>query len=183
MRSRLRTRFRKAAALACALAGLVPAMAQAAATPERPPYIVFEANSGRVLAASDAFDPWYPASLTKLMTAYVVFEALERGEVTLASPVQVSAKALSQAPSKMGFKVGTVIPLDDALKMLIVKSANDIAVAIAESIGGSEAGFAARMNDVSKRLGMTASRWDNPNGLPDAGQWSSARDLAVLTRA
>ncbi len=155
----------------------------ARAAPVEPPYIVFDVGSGEVLAEHDAFAPWYPASLTKMMTAYVVFEALARGEVTLSSPVTMSAHAAAQAPSKMGFKPGTAIALDDALKMLIVKSANDIAVAIAESIAGSEPAFAARMNDASRRLGMTASRWNNPNGLPDAGQWTSARDLAILTRA
>ncbi|MBH0237214.1 D-alanyl-D-alanine carboxypeptidase family protein [Methylobrevis albus] len=162
-------------ALLVALAAPFSAMAS--------PFLVFDARTGEVLDENDAFAPWYPASITKLMTAYVAFEAMRAGEVTPRSPVTISARALAEPPSKMGFKAGTVLTLDAALKMMIVKSANDVAVAIAESISGSEPAFIARMNETSRRLGMTGSRWTNPNGLPDPGQWSTARDLGILTRA
>src|SRR5690606_991652 len=119
----------------------------------------------------------------KLMTAYVVFDQLKAGRLKLTSPVKVSAHALAQAPSKMGFKVGTVMNVDNALKMMIVKSANDIATAGAETVGGSEAGFVAMMNAEAERLGMTSTHFDNPNGLPDLQHVSTARDLAVLGRA
>ncbi|WP_245884027.1 D-alanyl-D-alanine carboxypeptidase family protein [Hartmannibacter diazotrophicus] len=170
------------AAFLVALTLAVPQAARAAAW-DNAPYLLFDVRTGEVLAERNAFAPWYPASVTKLMTAYVVFDAIKRGEVSLMSPVTVSAHANAQAPSKMGFQPGTQITLDNALKMMIVKSANDIAMAIAETIGGSQAGFAARMNDTARRLGMTGSRFDNPNGLPDKGQWMTARDLAILTRA
>jgi D-alanyl-D-alanine carboxypeptidase len=172
--------------LARCLAVLVLSIAWSASAP-RPadagPHVVFDAATGEVISANDAFVPWYPASLTKLMTAYVVFEALRTGEITLDSPVVMTAAAAKEPPSKMGFKPGTAITVDTALKILIVKSANDVAVALAESVGGSEAAFVARMNDAARRLGMVGSRFTNPNGLPDEGQWTTARDFAVLSRA
>jgi D-alanyl-D-alanine carboxypeptidase len=118
-----------------------------------------------------------------MMTAYVTFEALRSGQLKPTSPVKVSAHALAQAPSKMGFKVGTVMNVDNALKMMLVKSANDIAVAVAETVGGSEAKFAVRMNAAAAKLGMASTHYDNANGLPDGGQLTTARDLAVLARA
>src|SRR5690606_19743209 len=120
--------------------------------------------------------------LTKLMTAYVVFKAIESGRYSLASPVTISSHALAEPPSKMGFKAGTVLTLDNALKMMLVRSANDIAMALAETVGGSEEGFVAEMNETAKRLGMTATRFVNPNGLPEPGQQTTARDLAILVR-
>jgi len=148
-----------------------------------PAYIVVDVEDGTVLSHRSADKPWYPASITKVMTAYVVFRALAAGEITLQSPVKVSRNALNEPPSKMGYKVGTVMTVDNALKMMIVKSANDIAVAIGESVAGSEAAFVARMNAEARRLGMRTTNFNNPNGLPDSGQISSARDLAVLGRA
>jgi D-alanyl-D-alanine carboxypeptidase len=159
------------------LALLVPASVQAA------PYLVFDAASGEVVAEEDAFHPWYPASLTKLMTAYVTFEAIARGEVTADSPVVMTPHAAKEPPSKMGFKPGTAVTVDTALKILIVKSANDVAVALAEAVGGSETRFVARMNQTAARLGMTGTRFTNPNGLPDPSQWTTARDYALLARA
>nr|WP_281351607.1 D-alanyl-D-alanine carboxypeptidase family protein [Propylenella binzhouense] len=147
------------------------------------PYVLVDLRTGEVIEERDAARPWYPASTTKLMTAYVTFGAIQAGELTLDSPVVVSARAASEPPSKMGFKPGTVLTLDNALKMLLVKSANDIAVAVAETVGGSVEGFAARMNAQAARLGMTASHFANPNGLPDPNHVSSARDMAVLARA
>lgn len=145
--------------------------------------IVIDAESGRVLSHEDAFQRWYPASLTKIMTAYVAFRAVRVGQVTLDSPVVMSARAAKEPPSKMGYPAGSVMTLDNALKMLVVKSANDVAMAIAESLAGSEAAFAARMNAEARRLGMTGSHFVNPNGLHDPAQYSTARDIAILSAA
>jgi D-alanyl-D-alanine carboxypeptidase len=147
------------------------------------PSLVFDVKTGQVLAYEDAFQRWYPASLTKLMTAYVAFRAVQAGEVELTSPITVSKHSASQPPSKMGYKPGQIIALDDALKMMIVKSANDIAAAIGENVGGSEQAFAARMNAEAQRLGMSGSHFVNANGLHDVGQYTTARDLAILSRA
>jgi D-alanyl-D-alanine carboxypeptidase len=155
----------------------------AASRAEAGPTLLVDADSGRVLHAIDAFEPWYPASLTKMMTAYVVFRAIEAGRITLDTPVLISEEALRQPPSKMGFPVGTGVTIDDALRMLFVKSANDIAVALAEGVSGSVPAFAEEMNRAAASLGMTGSHFTNPNGLPDERQWTTARDLAVLARA
>jgi len=157
--------------------------AVAAESPAYPAYIVVDADAGTVLNHREADQPWYPASLTKLMTAYLTFQAIDDGRLKMTSPVKISAHALAQAPSKMGFAVGTVLNVDNALKMMLVKSANDIAMAIAETVGGSEAGFVKMMNAEAGRLGMASTHYDNPNGLPDDGQITTARDLAVLARA
>ena len=145
--------------------------------------LLIEADTGKVLYAENATIPWYPASLTKLMTAYVTLQAVKNRRITLDSLFTVSARASSQAPSKMGFKPGTKITVDNALKMLMVKSANDMAVVLAEGVSGSVEGFSAEMMRASKTLGMTQSSWVNPNGLPADEQISSARDLAILARA
>ncbi len=145
--------------------------------------ILIEADSGRVLHAENAAYPWYPASITKVMTAYVVLHAVKSDKIKLDSLLTVSTRAAAQQPSKMGFKPGTQVTVDNALKMLMVKSANDMAVVLAEGVSGSVERFAADMNDASRRLGMTQSHWVNPNGLPESEQISSARDLAILARA
>ena len=150
---------------------------------EPPAYVLIDVDRGVVLTEHEAGTLWYPASLSKLMTAYVTFAALESGKLKLTSPVTVSANALDQPPSKMGFKVGTVMTVDNALKMLLVKSANDIAVAIAETVGGKESAFIATMNATAARLGMASTHYVNPHGLPDPGQVTTARDMAVLARA
>ncbi len=147
------------------------------------PYIVVDMESGRVLSDRNAHQDWYPASVTKLMNAYVVFKALKAGEVSLSTRVVVSKNALAEPPSKMGFKVGTAIDLDNAMKMMLVHSSNDIAVAVAETVGGNEAAFVDRMNAEAARLGMASTHFVNPNGLPGPGQFTTARDLAVLARA
>ena len=148
-----------------------------------PAFIVIDADAGTVLNQNQSDDIWYPASVTKVMTAYVTFKALKAGRLTLTSPVTVSTNALAQAPSKMGFKVGTVMNVDNALKMMLVKSANDIAVAVAETVGGSESGFVTMMNAEAKRLGMNSTHYDNPNGLPDDSHVTTVRDQAILARA
>lgn len=147
-------------------------------------YVVVDAASGAVLAEKNMFQAWYPASITKLMTAYVTFRAMREGRIGPDSPVTITQNAASRPPSKMGFKVGTVLTIDTALKIIIVKSANDIAVALGEAVGGgSEGRFVDMMNAEARRLGMVATHFENPHGLPDDGQLTSARDMAVLTRA
>jgi D-alanyl-D-alanine carboxypeptidase len=147
------------------------------------PSILFDAKTGQVIDSEDPFARWYPASLTKLMTTYVAFRAVQAGEVTLQSPVRVSRNAANEPPSKMGYPVSTILTLDNALKIIMVKSANDIATSIGESLAGSEEAWAARMNAESKRLGMTGSQWVNAHGLHDDNQYTTARDLGLLASA
>ncbi len=144
------------------------------------PQLVVDVKSGRVIEHQEAFRKWYPASLTKMMTAYVTFRALKSGKLNTNSPVIMTKHATSQRPSKMPFKPGDTLTLDSALKIMLVKSANDVAVAIGETVGGTESNFVAMMNSEAKRIGMTDSRFINPNGLPGGGQYTTARDLAVL---
>ncbi len=144
------------------------------------PYIVVDVASGQVIEHDEAFRKWYPASLTKLMTAYIAFRALKSGQLSLESPVPVSQRAASAPPSKSFFRAGAQVTMDAALKLLLVKSANDIAVAIAEKVGGSQEAFVAQMNAEAARLGMSSTRFVNPNGLPGKGQYSTARDMAIL---
>jgi D-alanyl-D-alanine carboxypeptidase len=159
------------------LAATLPNIARAEA------WLVVEADSGRVLQADNATMPWYPASVTKIMTAYVTLKAVKEGRLTLEQTLTVSPVAASQSPSKMGFKPGTLVTVENALAMMMVKSANDMAVVLAEGVGGSIDGFSAMMNQAAQRLGMTQTSYVNPNGLPADGQVTSARDLAILARA
>ncbi len=145
--------------------------------------LLVESASGKVLHAENATYPWYPASVTKVMTAYLTLRAVKEGRLKLDTLLAVSDTAMAQQPSKMGFKTGTQVTVDNALKMLMVKSANDMAVVLAEGVSGSVEEFAKEMNRTSERLGMTQSRWTNPNGLPDEQQVTSARDMAILARA
>jgi D-alanyl-D-alanine carboxypeptidase len=170
--------------LRCAGLGLLVGatlMAPSAATAG--PALVFEPYNGTVFYAEDPDALWFPASLTKLMTAYVAFQALKDGSVKPDTKVICSKKATEQAPSKLWLKEGETIPLDVALKVLIVKSANDVAVMVAETVAGSEEAFVARMNEAARRLNMTRTSFANPHGLPNDNQFSSARDLAKLARA
>jgi D-alanyl-D-alanine carboxypeptidase len=164
------------ALVACAATCLSGARAGAEAL------LLVEVESGKVLHAENATIPWYPASVTKIMTAYVMLRAVKEGRVTLDKAVAVSPAAASQAPTKMGFPVGTLVTLDNALKMLMVKSANDMAVLIAEGVSGSIENFADEMNNTAQRIGMKQSHYVNPNGLPADEQIVSARDLAILAR-
>jgi D-alanyl-D-alanine carboxypeptidase len=156
---------------------LVPASADAR------PVMLVDVETGRVLEHEDAFQRWYPASLTKLMTAYVAFRAVEEGEVDLNSPVTISERAAAAPPSKMYYGEGATMTLDTALKIIMVKSANDVALAIAESITGSKEAFIERMNAEAKRLGMMDTHFINPHGLPGEGQYTTAYDMALLARA
>ena len=161
------------------LSGLLAAVLPAAAGPS----LLLDTSSGQVIESQDPFARWYPASLTKLMTTYVVFRAVQSGEVTMESPVRMTKTAAKEPPSKMGYKPGTILTFDAALKIIMVKSANDVAAAIGDSLAGSQAGFAARMNAEAARLGMTGSHWVNAHGLHDDNQYTTARDLAVLATA
>jgi D-alanyl-D-alanine carboxypeptidase len=145
--------------------------------------IVVDAGTGEVLFGRHADSRRYPASITKVMTLYLAFEALERGQVRADDILTVSPLAASQPPSKLGLAAGQTIRLDDAMRATAVRSANDMAVVIAEHIGGSEARFASMMTLKAQELGMTQTRYVNPNGLPDSRQLTSARDLAILARA
>jgi D-alanyl-D-alanine carboxypeptidase len=162
------------ATCAIALLSARPAAAEA--------LLVVEVDSGKVLHAEQATTPWYPASITKIMTAYVALRAVKEGRMKLDALLRVSANAAAAAPTKMGFPPGTTVTLDNAIKMLMVKSANDIAVVIAEGIGGSVEGFAELMNRHARRIGMTQSSFVNPHGLPADQQITSARDMAMLAR-
>ena len=145
--------------------------------------IVVDAESGEVLFARHADSRRYPASITKVMTLYLAFEALAEGRIKLDDVITVSPRAASQPPSKLGLAAGQTITVDDAMRATAVRSANDMAMALAEHIGGSQDRFAAQMTLKARELGMTQTRYVNPNGLPDARQLTSARDLAILARA
>jgi D-alanyl-D-alanine carboxypeptidase len=147
------------------------------------PALLFDAANGRVLYAEDQDDQWFPASLTKIMAAYLVFEAIRDGKIGLQDKVKVSELAHSQPPSRLGLPVGSEITVDTALQAMIVKSANDAAVMLAEAVAGTQEAFAERMNAAAQRLGMTRSNFVNANGLPAPEQVSTARDLARLTIA
>ncbi len=163
--------------VAAALGIITPPRAHAEAR------LVIEADSGKVIEAENATVPWYPASVTKLMTAYVTLSAVKSGKITLDTLLTVSPTAASQSPAKMGFRPGTAVTVDNALKMMLVRSANDMAVVLAEGVGGSIDGFSVMMNDTAQKLGMTQTHYVNPNGLPADEQITSARDLAILARS
>jgi D-alanyl-D-alanine carboxypeptidase len=147
------------------------------------PSVVIDVDSGQTLYQRDATINWYPASLTKLMTVYVALSAVRDGRVTMDTPFVMSQRAASMAPSKMGFRPGTQVTLDNALKMLMVKSPNDVAVMVAEGVSGSVEGFADEMNAAAAKIGLKESHFVNPNGLPDTRQVTSARDMAMIGRA
>jgi len=142
--------------------------------------LVLDASSGTELYAVDADASRFPASLSKMMTLYLLFEAVAEGRYSLSTPLPVSANAASQPPAKIGLKAGSTITVEQAAKALAVKSANDVAVAIAEDLAGSEAAFANRMTAKARALGLTRTRFVNASGLPDPAQVTSARDMALL---
>jgi len=142
--------------------------------------MVIDANTGKVLHASKADEPRYPASLTKLMTLYLVFEEIERERLSLDSKVRMTAWAASAPPSKLGLKPGEEITVRDAIRALVTKSANDVARALAEHIGGSEEAFARMMTEKARLLGMSKTTFRNASGLPDLEQVTTARDMLTL---
>ncbi|HEX9881838.1 MAG TPA: D-alanyl-D-alanine carboxypeptidase family protein [Hyphomicrobium sp.] len=167
-----------ASALAWALAwtmGTLPAAAGAA--------LLFDMTDGHVLYAEDPDAPWYPASLTKMMTAYLAFEAIRDDKVTEHTRIFISPNARKQPPTRLGLAVGKDLPLSDALRALIMRSANDIAVAIAETLGGDEMSFVKLMNQKAAELGMLNTHFINPHGLPAEDQVTTARDMALLSQA
>jgi D-alanyl-D-alanine carboxypeptidase len=145
--------------------------------------MVIDASNGRTLFQSSANASRYPASLTKMMTLYLLFEAMERGRVTKSTQIPVSDHARKRPPTKIGFKRGETIDVDSAIKALVTKSANDVAVAIAEYLGGTEENFARIMTARANALGMRSTVFRNASGLPDDGQRTTARDMALLGMA
>ena len=174
-----------------ALIGLaaVPSRAQIApvASPSGPvqagPYVVVDAVTGETLLERSPGALWYPASLTKMMTIYIIFEELKAGRLTLATAVPFSEHARSMPPSKLGLGPGQTVTVEQGLQSLVARSANDMATAFGEHISGSSPAFAQRMTDTAVRLGMSATQFRNANGLPDQGQITTARDMAILAMA
>ena len=150
-----------------------------------PPYaaMVIDVKTGKTLHAVNEDSLRHPASITKVMTLYMLFEQLERGRYTLESPLTISSFAASQSPSKLGLRPGSTISVEDAIKAIVTKSANDVACAIGENISGSEPRFAEAMTAKAKALGMSRTNYANASGLPDSDQITTARDLTVLARA
>jgi D-alanyl-D-alanine carboxypeptidase len=142
--------------------------------------VVMDANTGKTLFSENADAPRYPASLTKMMTLYLLFEALDRGKLTLASRVPFSAQAAAEPPTKLGVKAGNSITVETAIYALVTKSANDAATALAELMGGSEENFARMMTAKARSLGMSRTTFRNAHGLPDPAQRTTARDMATL---
>src|ERR1700677_4683116 len=165
------------------LFGFAASLALGAASAHATPYLVVDVASDQVLVENEATAPWYPASLTKLMTVYVALDAVRSGKLTFDTPLVMSARAARMPPSKMGFRPGTEVTLDNALKMLMVKSPNDVAVMVAEGVSGSIEAFADDMNADAQRLGLHESHFVNPNGLHNPAHVSSARDMAIIARA
>ncbi len=145
--------------------------------------VVIDVKTGKTLYADNADNLRYPASLTKIMTLYMLFGELEAGRVSLNTRMKVSKRAAGQAPSKLALKVGSTIRVKDAISALVTKSANDVAVVIAEHIGGTESKFAAKMTNTARRLGMKKTTFKNASGLPNSGQRTTARDMARLGMA
>lgn len=142
--------------------------------------IIIDANTGKVLYESNADTPLHPASVTKVMTLYLLFEQIETGKLRLDSELPVSSFAASQSPSKLGLRPGSTIEVEDAIKALVTRSANDVAVVIAEAIGGDESTFAGMMTRKARAIGMSNTQFRNASGLPNKGQITTARDLATL---
>jgi D-alanyl-D-alanine carboxypeptidase len=151
-----------------------------------PPYasIVVDSKTGKVLQGENIDEPRIPASITKVMSLYLLFEQLERGRIRLDTPLTVSAYAASQPPTKLGLRPGSTIEVEDAIKAMVTLSANDVSVVVAENIGGSEDAFAQMMTRKARELGMSSSAFYNPHGLPHSPpNITTARDLSVLGRA
>jgi D-alanyl-D-alanine carboxypeptidase len=144
--------------------------------------LVMDANTGKILYARNADEPRYPASLTKMMTLYILFEAIEKKETELYARMNVSPEAASQKPTRLGLRSGDVLTVEDGIKALVIRSANDASVVIAEHLEGSEDRFAARMTQKARALGMNNTVFRNASGLPDLNQQSTATDLAILSR-
>jgi D-alanyl-D-alanine carboxypeptidase len=170
------------------LGGLLAAMTLAIAAPaahatERYAAFVMDARTNEVLHEDMADEARYPASLTKMMTLYMIFEALERGDLTMETRLTASRNASRQPPSRLGLRRGDTITVEQAIRALVVQSANDVATMVGERLGGSEARFAANMTARARELGMTDTRFANASGLPDTRHRTTARDMARLSQA
>ncbi|MFD1696865.1 D-alanyl-D-alanine carboxypeptidase [Roseibium aestuarii] len=168
---------------ALALSGLMALGTGVAQANSKYAGIVVDAKTGKTLYANSADSKRYPASLTKMMTLYVVFEELEAGRLSLKTPLKVSKYAAGRPPSKLGLKPGSTIAVEDAILALVTKSANDVAATVAENIGGSEVEFAKRMTRTARQIGMKNTVFRNPHGLPNDQQYTTARDMATLGQA
>jgi D-alanyl-D-alanine carboxypeptidase len=175
-------KFLMTVALGFAIAIMTIATASPSQAASGPGYagIVVDARTGNVLYSENADALHYPASLTKMMTIYLAFEAIEAGRIKLDSPITMSAHAAAQAPTKLGVRAGTVITVQQAILGMVTLSANDAAMALGEYLGGSEENFARMMNNKARALGMTRTTYRNPNGLPNTAQMTTARDQARL---
>ncbi len=145
--------------------------------------VVVDLETGQVMHDRDADEPRHPASLTKVMTLYLVFDAIDSGKLKLSERIPVSKAASRAQPSKLGLKSGATIKVEDAIRALVTKSANDVAIVLAEKLGGTETKFVARMNAKAKELGMLNTTFRNASGLPDKKQITTARDMAKLGEA
>lgn len=166
-----------------ALAAVLISMLAVARPAAAGPALLFDTTDGKILYAEEMDDQWHPASLTKIMTAYLAFKAIKAGKLRMDEKVICSELAFKQPPSKIGLPIGGELTVETALQALIIKSANDVAVMLAEKISGSELQFVADMNAAARDLGMTRTIFSNANGLPAVGQVTTARDLAKLARA
>ncbi|MFO1016228.1 MAG: D-alanyl-D-alanine carboxypeptidase family protein [Hyphomonadaceae bacterium] len=165
------------------VAALTLGFAAPAAAQDRYAAYVMDARTNEVLLEDQANEARYPASLTKMMTLYMLFEALERGDITMDTRLTASRNASRQPPSRLGLRRGDTITVDQAIRALVVQSANDVATMVGERLGGSEARFAANMTARARELGMTESRFANASGLPDTRHRTTAHDMAVLAQA
>jgi D-alanyl-D-alanine carboxypeptidase len=175
--TRIAVRFRALALFALALVFVAPTLANA-----KPEFssITVDARTGAVLFSDKPDGLRHPASLTKMMTLYVLFQDLKAGRINRNTQFRVSARAAAMAPSKLGLRPGSTITVDEAIKALVTKSANDAAATIAENLGGTESNFAARMTRVAQSIGMSRSSFHNASGLPNPNQFTTARDMATL---
>ena len=146
-------------------------------------WIIFDAKTGNILDEKNSHRKWHPASLTKIMTVYIAYSAIHEGRFSKNSLVTISKRALQEPSSKLGLQVGNQITIETAIHMLLVRSANDVAVALAETIAGSNEEFIVQMNKVATRLGMSHTKFVNANGWPHQDQVTSARDMAILSKA
>ncbi|MCZ2204163.1 D-alanyl-D-alanine carboxypeptidase [Bartonella sp. A05] len=166
-------------ALSCSLGTAAPK----GVYPDKYAAVVIDANTGKTLFQANATMKRYPASLTKMMTLYLFFEAMQARRVTPNMPIPISSYAATRPPTKIGIQAGNTIPAEAAAKALITRSANDVAVAIAEYLGGSEQNFARMMTVKARQLGMKNTRFSNASGLPDLQNYSTAQDIAILALA
>jgi D-alanyl-D-alanine carboxypeptidase len=163
--------------------GMVAFAAPSAHAQDRFSAIVIDMDTDEVLYADEADETRFPASLTKMMTIYLIFEALDRGEITLSTRMTVSRNASRQPASRLGVRRGETITVEEAITALAVRSANDVATVVAEHLGGTESNFAARMSNRAQDLGMANTRFANASGLPDDRHRTTARDMAILSEA